>query len=112
LLINTPQRMDQYINGVMLRARHHGGNVTDAVILLKTMLNEYGINLQISDRANGKTGNVSWFQSKATGRQYYLRYEHANHSIEMRHNNCNGRVVAYFNNSSTASDFVSVFENI
>jgi hypothetical protein len=111
MLIDTPQAMNIYVGAVMVRARHHGGNVTDAIRRLKRLVTEYGTDLQISDRKGGKIGNVSWFKSKATGKAYYFRYSYAK-GIEMRNNNCHGRVVARFDNTTTASEFIAVFENL
>ena len=113
MLINTPQAMNRYVGAVMRRALHHGGNVTDAVKMLKLIVTEYGTDLQISDRKSGRPGNVSWFKSKVTGRAYYFRYSHdKNGFIEMKRDNCNGAVVATFDNQTTASKFISVFETI
>jgi hypothetical protein len=113
MLINTPQAMNNYVGAVMRRARHHGGNVTDAVKTLKLFVAEYGHDLQISDRQGGKIGNVSWFKSKATNKPYYFRYSHdGKGSIEMLHTNCNGHLVARFDNRTTAREFVAVFETL
>jgi hypothetical protein len=111
--INTPQTMNQYVGAVMHRARHHGGNVIDVIAILKLLVVEYGTDIEISDRANGKIGNVSWFKSKAWNKPYYFRYSHDNGgSIELLHTNCNGRLVARFTNQSTASEMVAVFDNL
>jgi hypothetical protein len=113
MLIDTPQAMQKYIGAVMVRARHHGGNVTKAVKMLEHLVPTYGYDLQISDRKGGKIGNVSWFRSKATKRAYYFRYSHDNNgSIEMLTDNCYGRLVARFDNGSTIGHVIDTLERI
>ena len=111
IAINDMSTMNRYMSGVMAKATHHANHVSAVIPCLLGLAWTYGKDIQVSERANSKLGNVVWFKSKKTGLQYHCRHEYGK-CIELRHNNAQGRIVATFTNQSSADAMSIVFSNL
>ncbi|MCL2715205.1 MAG: hypothetical protein FWD68_11625 [Alphaproteobacteria bacterium] len=103
--------MDQYIVGMMRRAAHHARNVEAVIPALRGFVEQFGENIKPLVR-NGDPKNTSWFDSKATGKHYAWRYDHALNQIELRENTTRGRIVAFFDNSTSNTDILTTFKTL
>jgi hypothetical protein len=107
LTITTLTLLNEYINGVMNRADHHGQNVNEIVLTLAGAV-IWRATQDVEVRTyNEETANILWLT--VTGHRYAIAYNHQTGNIEIRDRNQNGAVLATFNNSSTANDVKTIF---
>ena len=100
LTITTLTLLNQYINGVMNRADHHGQNVNEIVLTLAGAV-VWRATQDVEVRTyNEETANILWLT--VNEHRYAIAYNHQTGNIEIRDRNQNGAVLATFNNSSGA----------
>lgn len=101
--------LEQYVKGVMERAKHHGTNVQAAVLALAgaVLWKKDEEPLEVYAR-EGQITNVLWF-SAASGR-YAFRYDHELKAIELRQGSLSGRVIHTFDNDTPLETVYSVFK--
>ncbi|NHM04320.1 hypothetical protein [Flavobacterium celericrescens] len=110
LTITTLNLLNQYINGVMERADHHGQNVNEIVLTLAGAV-IWRATQDVEVRTyNDETANILWLT--INGHRYAIAYNHSTMNIEIRDRNQNGTVLATFNNSNTALDVKNIFSNL
>lgn len=110
LTITTLTLLNQYINGVMERADHHGQNVNEIVLTLAGAV-IWRATQDVEVRTyNDQTANILWLTVNV--HRYAIAYNHQTLSIEIRDRNQNGAVLATFNNANTALDVKNVFSNL
>lgn len=110
LTIATLTLLNQYINGVMNRADHHGQNVNEIVLTLVGAV-IWRATQDVEVRTyNNETANILWLTVNA--KRYAIAYNHKTQNIEVRDRNLNGMVLATFNNSSSASDVKVIFSGL
>lgn len=110
LTITTLTLLNQYINGVMERADHHGQNVNEIVLTLAGAV-IWKATQDVEVRTyNDETANILWLT--VDGHRYAIAYNHQTFNIEIRDRNQNGTVLATFNNSNTALEVKNVFLNL
>jgi hypothetical protein len=107
LTITTLTLLNEYINGVMDRADHHGQNVNEIVLTLAGAV-IWRATQDVEVRTyNEETANILWLT--INGHRYAIAYNHQTGNIEIRDRNQNGNVLATFNNSTSASDVKTIF---
>lgn len=110
LTINTLNLLNQYINGVMARADHHGKNVNEVVLVLAGAV-IWKATQDVEVRTyNDQTANILWVTVGAN--RYALAFNHETGLIELRERNQNGDVKATFDNSATAAFIKRVFADL
>jgi hypothetical protein len=110
LTITTLTLLNEYINGVMNRADHHGQNVNEIVLTLAGAV-IWRATQDVEVRTyNDETANVLWLT--VNGYRYAIAYNHQTSNIEIRDRNQNGIVLATFNNASTAADVKTIFAGL
>lgn len=110
LTITTLNLLNQYINGVMERADHHGQNVNEIVLTLAGAV-IWRATQDVEVRTyNDETGNILWLT--INGHRYAIAYNHNTLNIEIRDRNQNGTVLATFNNTNTALEVKKIFSTL
>ena len=107
LTITTLTLLNEYINGVMNRADHHGQNVNEIVLTLAGAV-VWRATQDVEVRTyNDQTANILWLT--INGHRYAIAYNHETLNIEIRDRNQNGTVLAIFDNSTSAADVKRIF---
>jgi hypothetical protein len=110
LTITTLTLLNEYINGVMNRADHHGQNVNEIVLVLAGAV-IWRATQDVEVRTyNDETANILWMT--INGHRYAIAYNHQTGNIEVRDRNQNGTVLATFNNSTSAADVKTFFAGL
>lgn len=110
LTITTLTLLNEYINGVMSRADHHGQNVNEVVLILAGAV-IWRATQDIEVRTYGDTtANILWLT--VNGHRYAIAYNHQTGNIEIRDRNQNGAVLATFNNQATAATVKQIFATL
>jgi hypothetical protein len=110
LTIKTLTVLNEYINGVMSRADHHGQNVNEIVLTLAGAV-IWRATQDIEVRTyNEETANILWLTINE--HRYALAYNHKIGEIEIRDRNQNGTVLATFNNSISATKVKEIFAGL
>jgi hypothetical protein len=107
LTITTLNLLNQYINGVMERADHHGQTVNEIVLTLVGAV-IWRATQDVEVRTyNDETANILWLFVGTN--KYALGFNHHNGNIELRERTLNGVVLASFNNQTTANQVKQIF---
>lgn len=110
LTITTLTLLNEYINGVMNRADHHGQNVNEIVLTLAGAV-IWRATQDVEVRTyNDETANILWMT--INGNRYAIAYNHQTGNIEIRDRNQNGTVLATFNNSTNAAAVKTIFAGL
>lgn len=110
LTITTLTLLNEYINGVMNRADHHGQNVNEIVLTLAGAV-IWRATQDVEVRTyNEETANILWLT--INGHRYALAYNHLTGEIEIRDRNQNGTVIAAFNNTTNATEVKTIFARL
>jgi len=110
LTITTLDRLNQYINGVMERADHHGQNVNEVILTLAGGV-LWRATQDVEVRTyNNETANILWLV--VGNNRYALAFNHQTGNIELRERTQTGNVLATFNNGTTASQVKQVFAQL
>ncbi len=110
LTITTLTLLNEYINGVMNRADHHGQNVNEIVLTLAGAV-IWRATQDVEVRTyNDETANILWLT--INGHRYAIAYNHLTGDIEIRDRNQNGSVLATFNNSTSATVVKAIFSGL
>lgn len=113
-----PQQVDDvstlqdYLQGVVNRADHHGDNVRYVVIALVGAIvlhKDREQSIRVFTR-EGVTGNVLWVY--IGGSQYAFAYDHHDNCIVVRRGTVHGEVLERFTNASSIPDILSAFERL
>ncbi len=110
LTITTLTLLNEYINGVMNRADHHGQNVNEIVLTLAGAV-IWRATQDVEVRTyNNETANILWLT--IDGHRYALAYNHITGEIEIRDRNLKGTVIASFNNKTNATEVKTIFTKL
>ena len=110
LTITTLTLLNEYINGVMSRADHHGQNVNEIVLTLAGAV-IWRATQDVEVRTyNEETANILWLT--INDHRYAIAYNHHTGYIEIRARNQNGTVLATFNNSTSSANVKSIFADL
>lgn len=110
LTVNTLTLLNEYVNGVMNRANHHGQNVNEIVLTLAGAV-IWRATQDIEVRTyNGETANILWLTVNAN--KYVLAFNHNTGKIEIRESTQNGIVLASFDNMTTADQVKQIFSGL
>ena len=110
LTITTLTLLNEYINGVMNRADHHGQNVNEIVLTLSGAV-IWRATQDVEVRTyNDETANILWLT--VNEHRYAIAYNHHTEEIEIRDRTLNGTVLASFDNSSSAADVKRIFAGL
>jgi hypothetical protein len=110
LTITTLTLLNEYINGVMNRADHHGQNVNEIVLTLAGAVIWRATQDVEVGTYNDETANILWLT--VNGNRYAIAYNHQTLNIEIRDRNQNGIVLATFNNASTGANVKAIFAGL
>ncbi|MCU0429188.1 MAG: hypothetical protein MUF42_04380 [Cytophagaceae bacterium] len=110
LTITTLNLLNEYINGVMNRADHHGQNVNEIVLTLVGAV-IWRATQDVEVRTyNEQTANILWLTVNVN--RYAIAYNHQTENIEIRERTQNGTVIATFNNQTTAETVKQIFNRL
>lgn len=110
LTITTLNLLNEYINGVMNRADHHGQNVNEIVLTLAGAV-IWRATQDVEVRTySDQTANILWLT--VDGHRYAIAYNHETLNIEIRDRKQNGTVLATFDNSTSTADVKRIFEGL
>ena len=110
LTVNTLTLLNEYINGVMSRADHHGQNVNEIVLSLAGAV-VWKATQDVEVRMyNGETANILWLTVNKN--RYALAFNHNTGNIEIRDRTQTGTVLASFNNSTTTNQVKQIFSTL
>jgi hypothetical protein len=106
------EELRDYINGVIDRADHHAGGVSEiALALTGAILWRKDDDEPIRVMAqNGETKNVLW--ARIGGQRYAFSYNHSAGQIEMRQGSVQGPVLHAFSNTTALSTVKRIFEGL
>jgi len=111
LKVTDIQTLKGYIDGVMKRADHHAGGVTEISLALAGAIiwrkDDAPIEVMARD---GETKNVLWVKINDT--RYSFSYNHTSGEIELRQNNIRGRILHTFSNDTPLSQVKQIFETL
>jgi hypothetical protein len=103
--------LQEYMNGVVERADHHGHNVNEIVFALVGAVISYKDPEPIEVRGReGALKNVLWVT--INGKRYVLSFQHKTGEIELRRESLRGAVVHSFSNSTPISEVKRVFKSL
>jgi hypothetical protein len=103
--------LQAYLRGVMERAEHHAGDVSDIALTLAGAIIWRKDSGAIKVREHeGQLANVLW--TKIGGEQYAFSYNHKDKTIEIRRGNIRGEVLRSFTNSTTAAEVKQFFSEL
>ncbi|NIG54559.1 hypothetical protein [Chitinophaga sp. Cy-1792] len=106
--VDSVEMLRQYFQGVVDRANHHAQNVDDVIYGLLGIIilrKDPNTNIEVKSTGNGATGNILWLQSR--GRRLALRYEHEDHTIEIREGSYKGPMVLKIDNATTTQQILA-----
>lgn len=110
LTITTLTLLNEYINGVMSRADHHGQNVNEVVLTLAGAV-IWRATQDVEVRTyNDTTANILWLT--VNGHRYAIAFNHQTSEIEIRDRNLNGSVIATFTNQTTSAVVKQIFATL
>jgi hypothetical protein len=110
LTITILTLLNEYINGVMNRADHHGQNVNEIVLTLAGAV-IWRATQDVEVRTyNDETANILWLTINE--HRYALAYNHLTGEIEIRDRNQNGTVIATVNNTTNATEVKTIFAGL
>jgi hypothetical protein len=102
--------LQQYLQGVVMRADHHANNVDEVALTLAGAIAwRTDGDLMVRTYA-GKMANV--MRVRINGRLYTLAYNHTNGAIEVREGKLTGRVRRSFTNANTAREVKDFFGSL
>ena len=102
--------LQDYIRGVMDRAKHHAGEVHEIVLAIAGAViwcNDGDIKVLEQE---GQMKNALW--TRINGQRYALSYNHDAGQIEVRKDSLRGDVLGSFDNSNTAGDVRRFFSDL
>ena len=109
--VNDTKTMDTYLNGVMRRADHHGGNVLAVIPALRGYVEMFGTGINAFSQS-GDLKNTAWFVSKKTGFRYFIGYCHHREVVSLRRANRQGVEIATLSNDTPLNDFLTLFQGL
>ena len=109
LTVEDVARLQEYISGVMTRADHHAGNVSEVVLALAgaVVWRKDAEPIRVMAQ-QGETKNVLW--ARIGGTRYAFSYNHDAGSIEMREGSTQGQVLHSFDNTTSLATVKHIFE--
>ena len=108
--ITTLDEFQVYLNGVMRRAVHHAGSVSQVILVMASAViwRKEG---KIRIRAQlGEFKNSMWVY--IGGNRYAISFNHKTGQIEVREKNLLGRVLRSFDNSNTTEEVFLYFRDL
>lgn len=110
--IDTIDRLQEYLSGVIGRARHHAPNVREVILLLAGVVVLFkDADEPIQGRGEGDSlKNVLWVH--IGGVRFAFSYNHQHQSIEIRRRSLQGRVIGSFNNQTPPEQVLRTFERL
>ena len=110
LVIQTLASFKEYLNGVMLRADHHGENVNEIILtLVGAVLWRATSDIEVKTYKNAMA-NVIWFT--INDNRYALAFNHQTGSVELRQRTLTGDVLTTFNNKTNLADIKIIFSQL
>lgn len=110
LTITTLQTLNEYINGVILRADHHGKDVNEIVLALAGAVVWKATKDVEVRKYDDQMANILWLT--IDDRRYALAFNHQTGDIELRDRTINGFVKAKFNNATPISKVKETFSKL
>jgi hypothetical protein len=109
ITLDTIDIIHEYINRVMEKSNHHAQNVDGIALSLMGAVVWKSKDIKVREY-NGKTGNILWFE--VNGNRYAFRYEHTPQRIELLKDSLTGNLLHTFDNNSTLSQVINVFNTL
>lgn len=102
--------MQQYLQGVVMRADHHANNVDEVSLTIAGAIAWRTDGDLIVRTYAGKMANV--MRVRINSKQYTLAYNHTTGAIEVREGKLTGRVLRSFTNANTAREVKDFFASL
>jgi hypothetical protein len=108
--IDSLEILQTYLVGVISRAEHHAGNVEGvALALAGAVIWKSNGEIAVREYA-GSPANIIWFW--INDHKYSLVYNHSNGKIELRDRTQSGDTLAEFDNNTTYSEIIRIFNGL
>lgn len=108
--IDSLQKLQTYLNGVLDRADHHAGNVEGvSLALLGAVVWKSDQEIEVREY-NGSPANMIWFWVK--NKRYAMAYNHNTEQIELKERTHRGQVLHSFDNSTPYDEVIRIFNNL
>ena len=104
--------LQEYLEGILERARHHAGNVNEIVLTLAGAViwkKDTGSDLTVK-QYRGQPANILWVKIKE--KRYAFCYNHSTEKVEMREGTLKGEAKYTFDNETTASQIFQIFDDL
>lgn len=108
--IDSIERLQQYLNGVLDRADHHAGNVEGVSLALLGAIVWKSDSEIVVREYKGSPANIIWFWVNEN--KYAMSYNHSTQQIELKEKTHNGEVLHSFDNSTTYQEIITIFNNL
>ena len=112
LTVTEIEELRAYLKGVMDRADHHAGGVSESALALTGAIlwrknDEEPIKVMVRE---GETTNVLWVRIGM--KRYAFSYNHAMRHIELREGGLQGPTLHTFTNNTALSEVRAVFQKL
>lgn len=109
--INDVAILQRYLEGVLARADHHAGNVSQIALAITGAIvwRKDPAPIQVLER-DGEMKNVLWVF--IGGQRYAFTYDHSTQAILILRNSTQGEVLHSLNNATPLADLVNIFRNL
>ena len=109
-IVKDVDALQDYLRGVMDRAKHHAGNVDEiALTIAGAVIWCKDGDIKVKEY-KGQMKNALWF--RINDQPYALSYNHKNDQIEVRKGSTHGDVLGSFDNSNTTGDVCRFFSSL
>ena len=110
LAVTDVDVLQEYIRGVMERAEHHAGNITEICLAIAgAVIWRKDGDIQVYER-EGQMANALWIH--INGQRYAILYNHDAGTIEVHQDSMRGNTLTSFDNSDTTADVRRFFDSL
>ena len=108
--INSVEKLQQYLGGVLQRADHHAGKVEGvALALLGAVVWKSTGEIEVREYA-GRPANILWFWIEQN--RYALTYNHQTEKIELKERTQGGQTLHEVDNETTYQEIIDIFKSL
>jgi hypothetical protein len=110
--VSEVSTLQQYLEGIMNRAAHHGPDVGAIALTLAgaVIWRKDPAPIEVHAGRTMAQGTVLWV--RIAGQRYAFKYNHRTHQIDMLRNTVRGRVLHSFDNTTSVTDVESIFRSL
>jgi hypothetical protein len=108
--INSIEKLQQYLIGVLGRSNHHAGDVNEVSLsLLGAIIWVSRGEIEVREY-KGRPANMIWFHGK--NGKYVLMYNHETGEIELKNRSYKSEKMFSFTNLTTNAEIIQIFKEL